>query len=101
MASNRQIALGRLPDLYGLHPSAFAPAHGCIRLLPFFLTSVGSISGRNRVQPNATVCIQLREITILEFPSVFCRKSSLPYQARGSRAGAVRCPLRSKTSYIT
>ena len=48
-----------------------------------------------------TVCIQLREITILEFPRVFCRKSSLPYQARGSRAGAVRCPLRSKTSYIT
>ena len=72
--------------MYGLHPSAFALAHGCIRLLPFFLTGVGSSSGRNRVQPNATVCIQLREITILEFPSVFRRKSSLPCQARGSRA---------------
>ena len=82
-----------LPPL-PLHTVAF----GCCR---FSLTSVGSISGRNRVQPNATVCIQLREITILEFPSVFRRKSSLPYQARGSRAGAVRCPLRSKTSYIT
>ena len=95
MNSNRYVALRQTPRVHGSHPSAFAPAHGCNRLLPFIHVLVWAVI------PAETVCIQLREITILEFPSVFCRKSPLPYQARGSRAGAVRCPLRSKTSYIT
>ena len=101
MTSNRHVALGQLPDRYGLHPSAFDYAAACIRLHTLFAGNTAHTStrknGNNRMQPNATKCKWLRESTDLESPSVLLRKSSLPYQARGSRAGAVRCPLRMKT----
>ena len=94
MASDPRIALGRLPDRYGPHPTFHTDTPACTRLHTLFAEKLYSHQQeKKRQQLYATVCIQLCEGTGLESTSLLRRKNSLPYQATGSRAGAVRCPL--------
>ena len=95
MASNRYFVLGQTSHVHGPHPSFLTSAHGCTRFVPENLPPTLALEKRQK--PNATVCIQLCEGTVLESTSLLRRKNSLPYQARGSRAGAVRCPPPTKT----
>ena len=94
MASDPRIAPGRLPDRYGPHPTFHTDTPACTRLHTLSAEKLYSHQQeKKRQQLYATVCMKWPESTDVEFPSVLRKNSSLPYQATGSRGGAVRCPL--------